>query len=249
MKKQTKLIMAIAATAAIATIGTIALVKAPALNNFAQVKASTKSVTLNAEDLSKATFSDLDLVYETKHQYDKQFQIPLEDGKYINGALVYSDCGHQFAGNNLSETFGLDNSGEASGNAFNFNFLFSFENNVTDASVNFTVVDTLNATSKSYAYRLRFSYKADDDSSLFYTRIKDNWDGITTYGSSFYNGDYEAYTAELSSTKESKSISGDKGSHNHNTIVNFNFNSQDLVPAGDVVTFQITSISFTYECK
>lgn len=247
MNKQTLLICGLATTAVLGAFGTVAVAKAPTFENFSQVKASAKTLTLDTtEKLQAITFSELDLGATRK---DKQFQISLGNDKYINGALIFSDCGNQFVGDDLSDSFGLDNSEQTVSNAFNFNFLFSFENNITDASVNFTVVDTLNATSTTYAYRLRFAYKVDDDSSQFYTRIKDNLNDITRYESGFFNGNYTAYTEKLSSTEQSKSISGDKGTHNHNTIVDFNFNSQNHVPAKDKVTFQITSISFTYECK
>lgn len=246
MKKQTTLIMAIAATAAIATIGTVALVKAPALNNFAQVKASTKSVTLNAEDLSKATFSDLDLAYDAKKQYDKQFQIPLENGNFINGALVFSDCGHQFVGNNLSEPFGLDNSEQGSSNAFNFNFMFSFEKSVTKIEVNYTAIGS-EGVSFTYASRIRFSNE-ETDSTKFYDTLKTNWGDITDGSVNFFDRRDEE---SRSITSEASNVSASFECDGEHTIGNFNINTSggNHLPGGQTVTFQLTSIEFTYECK
>lgn len=247
MKTQSVLICGLATTVVVGALGVVALVKAPTFENFSQAKASTGSVTLNTkEKLQAVTFSELDLGAGSK---DKQFQISLGNDKYINGALIFSDCGNQFVGDDLSDSFGLDVSKlSRDDNAFNFNFLFSFEKNVTVAEIHFTVVDTTGAGTR-YANRLRYSSGIESDSSEFYTTLRNNLSKITSNNDSFFNGEFAAHENTLSSTKTYDSLYREKGSYNNNTIIDLNFNSRDYVPRGDIVTIQITSISFTYECK
>ena len=87
-----------------------------------------KEVTLEAAELSAVSFSDHDFgraKQETNNKGDQEFRINLANGNYIDGALIFSDCGHCNIGNTLGDVFQLDNSLQDSGNSFNFNFFFN----------------------------------------------------------------------------------------------------------------------------
>lgn len=242
MKKQTILISALAATTIIGAIGTVLLAKVPTNKQFYEARADEKSITLDSTKLAAATFETLDLEQPGQANTDIKFRIPLENDCYIDGALVYSDCGHQYVGANLSEEFGLEST---SNDAFNFNFLFSFEKAVKNITVNYTYKEgKLSGT--SFAQRLRYSNRTGE----FYTLVKENYSKIKTYPEAdFYNGKSDGDAKSLNTSTTSDSIGCSAGGYT-SPIVDFNLNtSSNLVPANDKVTFQITSITFTYECK
>ena len=98
----------------------------------------SKETTVTNVKLKDVTFETLDIVDNrnngTEVKHDKKFRIPLGGGKYILGALVYHDCGHQFIGDEdetdatLGETLYMDNTFQDAGkNAFNFHILFALD--------------------------------------------------------------------------------------------------------------------------
>ena len=61
-----------------------------------------------------------------KDESDKKFTIDVGNGKYIEGAIIFRDCGYQYVGNNLLDAFGIKNTSNTS-QAYNFNILFYFD--------------------------------------------------------------------------------------------------------------------------
>ena len=59
----------------------------------------------------------------SKDESDKKFTIDVGNGKYIEGAIIFRDCGYQYVGNNLLDAFGIKNTSNTS-QPYNFNILF-----------------------------------------------------------------------------------------------------------------------------
>ena len=93
-------------------------------NNFGLISKADASYTKNvttsmllATNLSN--YRHPKKTYEAD-EYDKRFSIALDGGKYIDGVLLFRDCGYQYTGNSLGEYFGMNSGGE-SANSYNFN--------------------------------------------------------------------------------------------------------------------------------
>ena len=54
---------------------------------------------------------------------DKKFTIDVGNGKTIEGAIIFRDCGYQYVGETLLDAFGIKNTADTS-NSYNFNILF-----------------------------------------------------------------------------------------------------------------------------
>ena len=82
-------------------------------------------ITINKDMLYNAKLYDYrhpDKEY-SKDESDKKFTIDVGNGKYIEGAIIFRDCGYQYVGNNLLDAFGIKNTSDTS-QAYNFNILF-----------------------------------------------------------------------------------------------------------------------------
>ena len=82
-------------------------------------------ITVNKDMLYNNKLEDYhhpDKTYE-KNEADKKFVIDVGNGKTIEGAIIFRDCGYQYVGDNLLDAFGIKNTAEWS-NAYNFNILF-----------------------------------------------------------------------------------------------------------------------------
>ena len=85
-------------------------------------------ITINKDMLYNAKLYDYrhpDKEY-SKDESDKKFTIDVGNGKYIEGAIIFRDCGYQYVGNNLLDAFGIKNTSNTS-QPYNFNILFYFD--------------------------------------------------------------------------------------------------------------------------
>ena len=204
-----------------------------------------KEVTLEAAELSAVSFSDHDFgraKQETNNKGDQEFRINLANGNYIDGALIFSDCGHCNIGNTLGDVFQLDNSLQDSGNSFNFNFFFNVRG-IKQATIYYTSTITGEPFVVSNFVRIRLRAAALDTD--FYSALAHNYDTYKQDSNAIYPN-----TTDISYSN-SDIWEGDctmpLTTSFTKDLLNFHING-DAVPAGRIVSLQITKIVLKYDC-
>ena len=222
---------------------------------------NSKSVTFTSSQLKNVALEDIDL--GGSNGLDKKFRLPLENGNYIDGAIVFRDCGHQYTGSKLGDFFGIDNPISAEANAYNFQILFSFESTVS-LKVDFTEVASSNDGSVKSYFQIKYVDKEYVD---FYDFIEDNYSKITevvnSFDASFYTGYYQETILKLDN--ESSEHAGGGYSKTEN---DFHFSqsgatvaalqctyasgepwNQYYVQKNSWIKFGLDSLSFEYNCN
>lgn len=146
-------------------------------NTFNRAKGDN-TVTVVTQDMLDATrLYDFDIKGTgEKNQIDSRFQIALANDKCIDGAIIYRDCGQQFVGDYLGDRVGIhNNSGVAQ--AYNFNFLFSFENNIESFSAEYSVEMELDKNgSGDEHYQVQIKCSTDSMITDFYDDLESKYD-------------------------------------------------------------------------
>ena len=88
---------------------------------------------------------------------DRQFRYELGNEKYIDGLLLFNDCGHQSVGATLGDSFVLDNTEQGSYNAFNFNIILAVKG-ITSARATFVYTATESNWSPLTDSRIKIKY-------------------------------------------------------------------------------------------
>ena len=205
--------------------------------------------TLTSADLATATFTNYrhSTRSYTEGQYDKKFQIDLGEGKYIDGLLLFADCGHQSVGDNLSEPFVIDCSSEESNNAYNFNVLLSVKG---IKEVSFT--GTYNANTNMWTgdqnvrTNICWAHAASWDSLVDFANGKDYSQLVNSPFGGFANYDADSFSA-ASFVNASGSMDHEKKSLGDDyNVINLSFNG--CVGPHKRVEFAFNSIYLKYTC-
>lgn len=214
-------------------------------------------ITINKDMLYNAKLYDYrhpDKEY-SKDESDKKFTIDVGNGKYIEGAIIFRDCGYQYVGNNLLDAFGIKNTSDTS-QAYNFNILFYF-----DKLSRFDVAYTTHATVFNWIdYEIKFARDdklTDDDfySSLDkvpYKQIYEHSGG--NYGDTLFPGGNTAagnyYTIKQYVDSEDTVYRTSYWALTEGTskLVGLNFTKYDnyLIESGGELDFKLTSLQFYY---
>lgn len=214
-------------------------------------------ITINKDMLYNAKLYDYrhpDKEY-SKDESDKKFTIDVGNGKYIEGAIIFRDCGYQYVGNNLLDAFGIKNTSNTS-QAYNFNILFYF-----DKLSRFDVAYTTHATVFNWIdYEIKFARDdklTEDDfySSLDkvpYKQIHEHSGG--NYGDTLFPGGDTArgnyYTIKQYVDSEDTVYRASYWALTEGTskLVGLNFTNYDnyLIERGGELDFKLTSLQFYY---
>lgn len=246
MERKTKFgitAVALSCTALIASLTAVGLKRALPI----AAGSTEKTLTLTSEDLKKIELEDYEIGSKGP---DKKFTIKTAGGAYIDGAFIFTDCGHQYVGDTLDDTFGIENNyPDAVENAYNFNIFFSFQHIISmSAEVSVTVKDVGIERSK---IQCKFVSIEDD----FYKTIEDPevYDKkLTVLGgqSPYYFDDYDDVSFGLDEATTEESIEVTPEVENLNVAAfQFIYDGLRFVNPGNVITCTLTSLSFTYSCN
>ncbi|MBQ6920944.1 MAG: bifunctional metallophosphatase/5'-nucleotidase [Bacilli bacterium] len=214
-------------------------------------------ITVNKDMLYNAKLYDYrhpDKEY-SKDESDKKFTIDVGNGKYIEGAIIFRDCGHQYVGETLLDAFGIKNTSNTS-QAYNFNILFYF-----DKLSRFDVAYTTHATVFNWIdYEIKFARDdklTEDDfySSLNkvpYKQIYEHSGG--NYGDTLFPGGNTAagnyYTIKQYVDSEDTVYRASYWALTEGTskLVGLNFTKYDnyLIESRGELDFKLTSLQFYY---
>lgn len=228
--------------------------------SLAAVTISNNNVINANADSEVITTVDLDAVALNKdltqplhdsnnERYDQLFTIALENEKYIDGALLFNDCGRQFIGDTLAEPFGLVNN-DSNANNYDFNFFFE---TVGCRSMEVTLTFSINELVPGGVHSLQILRSASIDGS-FVSNIptEEKYRSFTYYEYDVFGkyDEVEAYESNPylfineKTTTVTRSFTRTKTSSNL-----FNLHLEGLqVPAGRTVTITIDSLKLTYDC-
>ena len=239
------------------TVGTLAV--SVATNGINQVHAAevpetagVKTATITSADLKNTPFEDYEIV-EGKH--DKKFRISLPDDKYINGCIVFRDCGHQFVGSTLGDAFGIDNTySGAPKNAYNFNILFSFEH-VTKITVDFRAIVSGSGGDEHSQLELKYASLSGE----FYQGLinLNNYNSLTLstkMSGTFYNRTKEhrlvdPFTPSQGGLADSQTLNLPDTNYNIAAMQFTYSSSSNYVNPGNKISFILNSLSFNYTCN
>ncbi|MBE6126867.1 MAG: hypothetical protein E7182_02720 [Erysipelotrichaceae bacterium] len=245
MERKTKfsiVAVALSCTALISCLAAVGLKRALPID----AGSTEKTLTLTSEDLKKIELKDYEI--GTKGP-DKKFSIVTGEKTYIDGAFIFTDCGHQSVGETLGDPFQIDNTYEgAVSNAYNFNILFSFQHVLSmSAEVTITVKDV---GVESSVIEVKFMRINDE----FYTTIEDPevYDKIVNLGgindSPF--DDWESVSFDLDDATTEASVDEEPAEENMNLAAfQFTYSDTNFVCVNNVITCTLTSLSFTYSCN
>ena len=244
-KKQIALLLT---TALLATSATFLIVAAPNRSENINVEATQTTTTISKEKLNSIDLID----YEIKGHTDKKFTITLDNGKYIEGAVLFGDCSYQSAPAKLGGMFQMDNSEQDGKNNANFNFLFNVHGIIT-IQYNFTfsldkaLVDDDQAFDTDYS--IKFAYEGRN-SSIYDELTSFDYDKLVcgyTTGAIYDEGGSQKQ--RMNNGESSKTIphSMTRTGTKDFSIVATQVNAFN-VPAGFIYYVQLNSIELTYSC-
>ena len=203
------------------------------------VPAMASEVSINSETLANAVFVDRQM--KNGDEY-KAFQIPLGNGKYISGALLYEDLSYVYLGDNLGSTFGRNkpNDEDTDKNSFCFAFLFRFQNRVSSMNVSYEhSINNVNGYQIPHNKQIGFFDNED------YPAV-----GAEDYVD-FFAINYWNSRQQPNSTSATQTESDNLGANPGCNYVVFGLNTIDLEDklfSFGRWSFQITSLSFQYTC-
>lgn len=259
IKKSIFTLLTLSAFGVAATVATLHVNKADI--TVTGTGSPSKSVTITKEQLNRTLLSDLEGGHKDANnaKRDQKFTIELDDGKFIYGAVIFNDCGHQFIGDTLGETFGIDNTSEVSGNAYNFNFLFSFDKaigmtaTVEVATKDDSLGDQAEICTKfiksTVGENLGFYERFTSSGGYVYSEITKLPGQSDYYSTERYQ--YAANPCDLSESPKSTTLDADtKTDGTYNVAVfQFTYNGSNFINAGNKISCTLQSLTFTYSCK
>ena len=252
MQRKLKALLLSASVATTLTVGVIALAGAHK-NESTTIFAGTGSISLDSEALKGIALEDINLNPDKAD--DKKFRIPLGEGKYIDGAIVFQDCGLQYTGDTLGDFFGIDNSSSPSANAYNFQILFSLEHT---SSFSFSVNEKASIGDSSIytLFQVKYGAFGGDD---FYNNIRLNYGNVVETASNSkgcYNStDFSTNYITMNSTD--KNLSNYFDSSNYNVVgLQVKYGDMDghgpteyFVQPGQWIKFALTNLTIGYSCN
>ena len=261
MPTKPKALLLFAATSALSLSLVILAASTLKTSTFSIAESIGGDVTFSSSDLKTIALEDIKLKGDSKPA-DKKFRLPLGNGKYIEGAIVFNDCGYQYTGATLGDFFGINNT-DTIANAYNFNILFSMEN-TERITVNYSLRSGTNDGSVCSYFEMKYSNEFGGDG--FYEGLETHYNRVKekhSQSSSLYTGEYSGLplTLDGSSTKV-----GDIYSKTHvgaceqpgYKIAAFQctYEVEDnepadkyFVQAGQKIEFAINSLEIKYRCN
>ena len=252
-----------------ATIGLlVAAYSQHGAQSISKATTTNKSLTLDKTALSNVTFEQFDIVDNrkggTEIKHDKKFRIALENGKYILGAILYHDCGHQYIGTasevnaTLADAFTMNNVGTGGTNAFNFNIVFSLDN-IDSLTYYYTATlkqgETYPKDSCEFYSEIKAKrYASDGKDASFYSALTTaGYDGLLQN----HNDDRKYYNSVNGSFadnfKDNNPITKWHQAQNLNAnmvVIQFNSSgSKGLIEGDKIISFAFDSITFNYHCN
>lgn len=243
----------LSASVAALTVGVIALTGSRK-NELTTVFAGTDSISLDSEALKGIALEDINL--NPAKANDKKFRISLGDDKYIDGAIVFRDCGLQYTGDTLGDFFGIDNSSSGSANAYNFQILFSLENT---SSFSFSINEKASIDDNSIYTLFHVKY-GNFGGENFYDNIKNNYDNVveTASTSNGYYDSTEFSTNYVTMDSTDKSLNNYYFDRTNYSVVGLQvkYGVKDLhdateyfVQPGQWIKFALTNLTIGYSCN
>lgn len=255
----------------IATLSTVGVMSVAFLSKTPELKSvdvrADNSITLDSEALQQATLSTLEVPDNRNKtvvmKEDRQFRIPLPNGKYVSGAVIFNDCGHQYIGNNLAEPFGINNDTDT-GQAFNFHFVFSLQH-IKSISIKFTgKMTTSSADTDAQNFYIRTKTKSFDPyfatEKAFHDHLQDEDNGgyINLLANDTANNyyDYVTHAWDVSEDKWSVGVNSSENTFTDNfngnqyqlAVVQIQNESSLSIKKDRDFQFAIESITFDYYC-
>lgn len=215
-------------------------------------KADENSLVLDSTALENIALEDID--FGKSEGKDKKFRIDLGNDKYIDGAVVFRDCGHQFTGNTLGDAFGINNENVETANAYNFQILFSLESSY---DISFDITET-SLTKDSSVYTLFQIKYGGFGGENFYNTINDRYGDVIDKtgdpGSLYSNSrsDYltmNDYTASLTNFKYSAEGYTVAALQITYGVIDNQPGDKYFVKPGNVIEFVLNRIEITYSCS
>ncbi len=286
MISKNKKLVALSATLTVAT--TVGLVVAAYssnnLKNLSKVSGDSIEKTIDNNALSQVTFDSesLDIVDNrrggTEIKHEKKFRIPLDNGKYILGALIYHDCGNQYIGTpdevnaSLGDALTMNNylteeekekeaHGEDPGRnkaAYNFHIAFALDN-VDAFSFNYTALyshDSESPEGETYffhAIKIR-QYDNDGTDNSFYNDLSTaGYDSVLENNNDYYSvvdkgPGIPSRWIEVNQLYN-EDVTLNRGDNSANmVIIQFNDSGKNLDP-GRKISFTLNKLEFTYHCN
>ena len=276
MNLKSKKFVALSATLVAAiTVGTvIATYSHNDLSDLSKASGASKEITLDNEALRRAVLEDYSFPDNRGEgdpvmRPDKKFRLPLPDGGYIAGAVIYHDCGNQYIGTpeqtnaTLGDAFYMNS--VSGNNAYNFNIAFALDN---IDQIHYTYTATLKKgqtfphESRKYWFYSAMktkSYTNNGTDQSFYgelesagykkilenTQISDSGTYYTKVAKSTAE-DFEQYNPHTRSYN-TEWLSGEYAANM--AVLQFNQSSNGEIEEGMIISFVIDSIKFTYHCK
>ena len=221
--------------------------------NFASVRADEVTTVLNQAKLQSVLLSNYDLKDKTG---DKKFTIELDDGKYIEGAILMQNCQHQSTGATLGDYLTLDNSAQTGPNNASFNIFLNVHG---IKHISFTWDVSFDALPEEVDLGLRSNIKTSDKGANgLYAALEneaysyEHLIAASVGGSPFYTtgGSLDFIHPTQGSTGRTGIVQEfyqDEAAHGKANLVSLHPDAFG-VPAGITYNVLLKSISITYYC-
>lgn len=203
-----------------------------------------KEETLNAAKLATCTFS----AYKFDNKNDsRKFTYSMPGGKFIEGAILFGDCGYQYVGANLSEPFGINNT--SGGNKdLDFHIFFN-AHGLTRAELYFDVkLDKDYGIGITLNYGIKLSDKCADG---LYEELKNKNYSIITERKNGTTDFYKDETIGSFGLKSANAVSEDiKRPNQYAGTINaaaLQFNAFTIPPTYGVI-ITLTKVVLRYTC-
>lgn len=219
-------------------------------------KADT-SVTIDNKALKNAIYEPFEVVDNRfdnpEVKEDVKFKIPLDNGQYILGAVIFNDCAHQTIGDNLSDPMYMDNYLTATqDNAFNFNIVFGFEH-LNSVTLNyFFRIEDRNSTGFKPDCELRFknrNYSGSTDEDFYNDLTTAGYkDILKTTSGNYYTNVPSTFIPYSVNADHHLSYTPASTDCNMLVIQLTYSEAKDFLKVGQILMFQIESLTFNFEC-
>lgn len=266
MEKKSKIALSVLGVSSLTLVTTAAVYTASRFDTFKMIKGDSITTIVTQAMLDATELSSYDL--GGPNGLDSKFSISLGGQRRIDGAIIYRDCGQQFVGDFLGDRFGIHNV-SINPQAYNFNILFSFEDNVQSLNVEYSVemeLDSGESSSEQFTAQLKCTQIYTDFYSFLESKSKDgkyeelhrlaeNTDSspnFTYFRLSGYH--YEINnTIQPGSDLKNQRIELTYGPYNTKNLVAVQFTyylrTSNYIKPHKWLRFKLNQLEFTHTCK
>lgn len=266
MEKKSKIAFSAVGVSTLTLVAAAAFYNASQFDTFNKVKGDSTTTIVTQAMLDATALSGYDL--GGPNGLDSKFSISLGGQRRIDGAIIYRDCGQQFVGDFLGDRFGIHNV-SINPQVYNFNILFSFEDNVQSLNVDYSVemeLDSGEASSERFTVQLKCTQIYTDFYSFLESKSKDgkyeelhrlaeNSDSspdFTYFRLSGYHHEIDN-TIQPNSDLENQRIEFTYGPYNTKNLVAVQFTyfwrSDYYIKPHKWLRFRLNQLEFTHTCK